>query len=163
IVNVASTMGLMGFPGIPSYSASKGAVIALTRQVALDFAPEIRVNCVCPGPTKTERLPRGVPGGGVGEAVLVGELPRRRWAGARGRRPPLRSSFSPARTRRSSRGPHSSSTAGRRPTDGGGSLRAGPESVLAARGRRARARLLRGRRRRARGDDIRERLGDVGG
>ncbi len=80
IVNVASTMGLMGFPGIPSYSASKGAVIALTRQVALDFAPEIRVNCVCPGPTKTERLAGIVASGDVDESFLIGNVPLGRWA-----------------------------------------------------------------------------------
>jgi NAD(P)-dependent dehydrogenase (short-subunit alcohol dehydrogenase family) len=80
VVNVASTMGLMGFPGIPSYSASKGAVIALTRQVALDFAPEIRVNCVCPGPTKTERLAGIVASGDVDESFLIGNVPLGRWA-----------------------------------------------------------------------------------
>jgi NAD(P)-dependent dehydrogenase (short-subunit alcohol dehydrogenase family) len=80
IVNVASTMGLMGFPGIPSYSASKGAVIALTRQVALDFAPGIRVNCVCPGPTKTERLAGIVASGDVDESLLIGNVPLGRWA-----------------------------------------------------------------------------------
>jgi NAD(P)-dependent dehydrogenase (short-subunit alcohol dehydrogenase family) len=81
IVNVASTMGLMGFPGIPSYSAAKGGVIALTRQVALDFAPDgIRVNCVCPGPTKTERLAGIVASGDVDESKLIGNVPLGRWA-----------------------------------------------------------------------------------
>ena len=81
IVNVASTMGLMGFPGIPSYSAAKGGVIALTRQVAFDFAPDgIRVNCVCPGPTKTERLAGIVASGDVDESKLIGNVPLGRWA-----------------------------------------------------------------------------------
>ena len=81
IVNVASSMGLMGFPGIPSYSAAKGGVIALTRQVAFDFAPEgIRVNCVCPGPTKTERLAGIVASGDVDESKLIGNVPLGRWA-----------------------------------------------------------------------------------
>lgn len=81
IVNVASTMGLMGFPGIPGYSAAKGGVIALTRQVALDFAPDgIRVNCVCPGPTRTERLAGIVDSGDVDESFLIGNVPLGRWA-----------------------------------------------------------------------------------
>jgi NAD(P)-dependent dehydrogenase (short-subunit alcohol dehydrogenase family) len=81
IVNVASTMGLMGFPGIPGYSAAKGGVIALTRQVALDFAGDaIRVNCVCPGPTRTERLAGIVDSGDVDESLLIGNVPLGRWA-----------------------------------------------------------------------------------
>jgi meso-butanediol dehydrogenase / (S,S)-butanediol dehydrogenase / diacetyl reductase len=81
IVNVASTMGLMGFPRIPAYSAAKGGVIALTRQVALDFAPDrIRVNCVCPGPTRTERLRGIVESGDVDENYLIGNVPLGRWA-----------------------------------------------------------------------------------
>ncbi|MGA8297427.1 MAG: SDR family oxidoreductase [Acidimicrobiales bacterium] len=81
IVNVASTMGLMGFPRIPAYSAAKGGVIALTRQVALDFASDsIRVNAVCPGPTRTERLRGIVESGAVDENYLIGNVPLGRWA-----------------------------------------------------------------------------------
>jgi NAD(P)-dependent dehydrogenase (short-subunit alcohol dehydrogenase family) len=50
IVNTASTAGLLGEAGIAAYCASKGAVVNLTRQLAVDFARDgIRVNCVCPG------------------------------------------------------------------------------------------------------------------
>lgn len=81
IVNVASTMGLMGFPRIPSYSAAKGGVIALSRQTALDVAPDgVRVNSVCPGPTATERLLGIVASGQVAEHVLIGNVPLARWA-----------------------------------------------------------------------------------
>lgn len=81
IVNLASSMGLMGFPGIPAYSAAKGGVIALSRQVALDYAPDgIRVNSVCPGPTRTERLAGIVDSGDVDESVLIGNVPLGRWA-----------------------------------------------------------------------------------
>jgi 2-keto-3-deoxy-L-fuconate dehydrogenase len=57
IVCVASQLGLVAAPGAAAYCASKGAVVQLTRAMALDHAPEgIRVNCVCPGPTVTPLL-----------------------------------------------------------------------------------------------------------
>lgn len=57
IVNVASYVGMVGFQGIPAYCASKGALIQLTRAMALDHAAEgIRVNCVCPGSVHTEMI-----------------------------------------------------------------------------------------------------------
>jgi 3alpha(or 20beta)-hydroxysteroid dehydrogenase len=81
IVNIASTMGLMGFPGIPGYSAAKGGVIALSRQTALDYAGDgIRVNSVCPGPTQTARLRGIVDSGQVQESLLIGNVPLGRWA-----------------------------------------------------------------------------------
>ncbi|SLM37851.1 gluconate 5-dehydrogenase [Lasallia pustulata] len=57
IINTASVMGLVGFPGIASYCASKGAVVQLTRQVALDYAPHrIHCNALCPGFTQTAMI-----------------------------------------------------------------------------------------------------------
>jgi 2-keto-3-deoxy-L-fuconate dehydrogenase len=50
IVNVASVAALVGLRNRAAYSASKGAVVALTRALAVDHvADNIRVNCVCPG------------------------------------------------------------------------------------------------------------------
>jgi NAD(P)-dependent dehydrogenase (short-subunit alcohol dehydrogenase family) len=50
IVNIASTYGLIGAPKAPAYCASKGAIVNLTRQLAVDYGPDgIRVNAVCPG------------------------------------------------------------------------------------------------------------------
>jgi meso-butanediol dehydrogenase / (S,S)-butanediol dehydrogenase / diacetyl reductase len=50
IVHIASIVGMMGVRNRSAYSASKGAVIALTRNMAMDYAHQkIRVNCVCPG------------------------------------------------------------------------------------------------------------------
>ncbi|MFK0007880.1 SDR family NAD(P)-dependent oxidoreductase [Paenarthrobacter sp. NPDC090520] len=50
IVNIASIGGLIGLAQEPGYCASKGGVVNLTRQLAVDFAAEqIRVNAVCPG------------------------------------------------------------------------------------------------------------------
>lgn len=50
IVNIASIGGLVGLALEPAYCASKGAVVNLTRQLALDFAPQrININAICPG------------------------------------------------------------------------------------------------------------------
>jgi len=54
ILATASVAGLTGVPNTPSYSAAKGGVIALTRQVAVDHSRHgIRVNAICPGPVLT--------------------------------------------------------------------------------------------------------------
>jgi NAD(P)-dependent dehydrogenase (short-subunit alcohol dehydrogenase family) len=54
IVNVSSLVGLQGQREAVAYSAAKGGVIALTKTLALDFAPlGVRVNCVCPGDIRT--------------------------------------------------------------------------------------------------------------
>lgn len=52
-VNLASVSGLIGWGGTSAYSASKGGVIALTKYLAMEFAPHVRVNCVCPGSVRT--------------------------------------------------------------------------------------------------------------
>ena len=49
ILNMGSTNGLMGYPYYADYNASKAGVIELTRSMALELAPTVRVNCVCPG------------------------------------------------------------------------------------------------------------------
>jgi NAD(P)-dependent dehydrogenase (short-subunit alcohol dehydrogenase family) len=57
MVLFASTAGLAGSATLPAYSASKGAVVMLTRSLALTHASEgIRVNCVCPGSIETPML-----------------------------------------------------------------------------------------------------------
>jgi NAD(P)-dependent dehydrogenase (short-subunit alcohol dehydrogenase family) len=55
IINIGSVLSLLGARNRVAYSASKGAVLAMTRAMALDHAAEnIRVNCVCPGIVETE-------------------------------------------------------------------------------------------------------------
>ena len=49
IINVASTNALVGHPFYADYNATKAAVLALTRTLALEWAPTVRVNAVCPG------------------------------------------------------------------------------------------------------------------
>ncbi|MBW4617297.1 MAG: SDR family oxidoreductase [Desmonostoc vinosum HA7617-LM4] len=59
IVNNSSNSGLVGFPGNSLYTASKHAVMGLTRSAALDYAKQgIRINAVNPGSTTTEMLDR---------------------------------------------------------------------------------------------------------
>lgn len=49
ILNMGSTNGLMGYPNYADYNASKAGLIELTRSMALELAPTIRVNALCPG------------------------------------------------------------------------------------------------------------------
>jgi meso-butanediol dehydrogenase / (S,S)-butanediol dehydrogenase / diacetyl reductase len=55
IINIGSVLSMLGARSRVAYSASKGAVLAMTRAMALDHAAEnIRVNCICPGIVETE-------------------------------------------------------------------------------------------------------------
>jgi NAD(P)-dependent dehydrogenase (short-subunit alcohol dehydrogenase family) len=57
IINTASGWGLVGGPRAAAYCASKGAVVLLTKAMAIDHGPQkIRVNCICPGDTDTGML-----------------------------------------------------------------------------------------------------------
>ena len=49
ILNMGSTNGLMGYPYYADYNASKAGVIELTRTMALELGPSVRVNAICPG------------------------------------------------------------------------------------------------------------------
>lgn len=84
IVNVASEAGLVGIPGQVAYNVSKAALIALTRSMAVDLAPEhIRVNCVCPGTTLTPLVEASVAGDANPEQRLA-HLEKSRPAGRLG-------------------------------------------------------------------------------
>jgi NAD(P)-dependent dehydrogenase (short-subunit alcohol dehydrogenase family) len=55
MINIASTYGIIGAPLAPSYCASKGGIVNLTRQLAVDYSPDgLRVNAICPGYIDTD-------------------------------------------------------------------------------------------------------------
>lgn len=59
IINIASVLSTLGARNRVAYAASKGAVLAMTKAMALDHAAEkIRVNCICPGIVETELVAR---------------------------------------------------------------------------------------------------------
>jgi NAD(P)-dependent dehydrogenase (short-subunit alcohol dehydrogenase family) len=83
IINTASIAGLIGSPDIAVYSASKHAVIGLTRSAALECsATAVRVNCVCPGMIDSRMLSAIVEGRNPGNAPvparIVERIPARR-------------------------------------------------------------------------------------
>jgi NAD(P)-dependent dehydrogenase (short-subunit alcohol dehydrogenase family) len=76
IVNVASVAGLVGLRNRAAYCASKGAVVALTRALAVDHVADgIRVNAVCPGTVETPWVRRLVEGSGESLAELRARQP----------------------------------------------------------------------------------------
>jgi 3alpha(or 20beta)-hydroxysteroid dehydrogenase len=89
ILNTASQAGVRGVPNLAAYVASKHGVVGLSQATAIECAPSIRVNCLCPGPTATRMMrdieqtirdqggdPSGfidrIPAGRYGEAHEIG-------------------------------------------------------------------------------------------
>ena len=84
LVVVSSIAAFKGFPNHAAYCASKGALVALVRQAAIDYGPKVRLNLICPGPVDTPLIwesavafpdpPRAV--AAVGERTLLKRLGR---------------------------------------------------------------------------------------
>jgi NAD(P)-dependent dehydrogenase (short-subunit alcohol dehydrogenase family) len=85
IVLVSSVHAIAGLPGHPAYAAAKGALVSLGRQLAVDYAPDVRVNTVLPGPVLTgawdrvsqadrERSAHATPLGRLGDPAEVAEV-----------------------------------------------------------------------------------------
>jgi NAD(P)-dependent dehydrogenase (short-subunit alcohol dehydrogenase family) len=75
MVNVSSVHALVAWPGHPAYAASKGGIIALTRQLSFEYAPDVRVNAVVPGSIET-RVWDGVDSEGRAAAIRQSTLGR---------------------------------------------------------------------------------------
>lgn len=83
IVNVASAAGLVGFPRAGPYTASKFAVVGLTKNAAIDYAElGVRVNAVAPGGVDTPLIRATTCATAEGEAMIKGLHPMKRLAGA---------------------------------------------------------------------------------
>jgi NAD(P)-dependent dehydrogenase (short-subunit alcohol dehydrogenase family) len=80
IINISSVSGLVGTPRRAAYAASKGAIDAATRSLAVELGPSgIRVNSVAPGVVDTALWAKNKAIPGVAETI-VGQTPLRRWA-----------------------------------------------------------------------------------
>ena len=71
IVNVASISGMIGLPGQTAYCSTKGAIVQLTRQLAIEHAPRVRVNAVAPGAIDTGFMDEALAGVPDREATLA--------------------------------------------------------------------------------------------
>jgi len=86
IVNISSVAGRAGQPRMGAYCATKFAIVGLTQQLALELAPDVRVNCICPGSTDTDMMDgtfarRDAASGaepGSARAARIASLPMRR-------------------------------------------------------------------------------------
>ena len=76
IVNIASVAGMVAFPERSAYSISKGAVVMLTKSIAVDYAAQgIRCNAVCPGIIQTPMVDRMMAGTGIVPQNLIDQEP----------------------------------------------------------------------------------------
>ena len=75
VINTSSVLALIGSPNKDAYTAAKGAVAALTRSMAVEYAPhKIRVNAIAPGITRTPRVERLLAEDGVTARLAQGYL-----------------------------------------------------------------------------------------
>ena len=80
IINMASTLGLVGLSNRTPYTSSKGAIVQMTRALGLELAPHnINVNAICPGPFLTE-INQSIAGSEEARKFIVGATALERWA-----------------------------------------------------------------------------------
>lgn len=75
VVNMSSVCALMGLPGLDAYTSAKGGISALTRSMAVEFAPHrVRVNAIAPTRTTTERVVQSATAKNVSERAAAMNL-----------------------------------------------------------------------------------------
>jgi len=74
VINMSSNLALMGITGRDCYTAAKGAVAALTRSLAVEFAPTVRVNALAPSVTMTDRVKKLAAGNPAVDRVAKAHL-----------------------------------------------------------------------------------------
>jgi NAD(P)-dependent dehydrogenase (short-subunit alcohol dehydrogenase family) len=76
IVNTSSGSGIIGYPGLAAYTASKHAVIGMTKVAALEYARQgVRINSVCPGTVDTPMMQKFIGGNAEIEAAMKATIP----------------------------------------------------------------------------------------
>jgi NAD(P)-dependent dehydrogenase (short-subunit alcohol dehydrogenase family) len=72
VINVASAVGLVGWAGGAALCTAKGGIVLMTKAAALDYAQQnVRVNCLCPGSTRTAQTARRLEGARDPDAVIA--------------------------------------------------------------------------------------------
>lgn len=81
VINTSSSAGLIGIPNCDAYTATKGAVISMTRSMGVEFAPyRVRVNCIAPVAIKTDMVAESnLKDPGFDENKFLNTTPVRRW------------------------------------------------------------------------------------
>jgi len=85
IINIASMYSIFGSSIVPSYSAAKGAIVQLTKSMAIELAPHnIQVNAIAPGWIETDMTAaiRDDPGFAAFNAMILTRTPAARWGHA---------------------------------------------------------------------------------